>query len=169
MKKITLCILFCITFYGISFAQNLTSLINDFSQRENVKKEVVSKEMLDASIKQAIEVDPSGMLASQIPPFMQKLDSIVVIDLTPCDQTIKDEFRNTFQTFENWDTDNYETILAEKDNSDEVRIMAKREEDSVSEVVILVISNDAKEVAIIKMIGQINDADVSDIIKEQGK
>lgn len=169
MKKIIFCIALAIASLQVSIAQNLSNLVADFANSENIHYQLIDRATIEASIKNANELDPTGTLASQIPPFMNKLDSIVIVDLTPCSQDVKNQFIERFNSIENGNNDGYETFLSDSDATDRVRIMGKKNEDIISEIIVLAIDNKNNEIAIVKMAGKIDESDIDDIVKQQTK
>lgn len=150
-------------------AQGVNDLVADFSKKENVTNEVIDTRSIVESIKKSNEIDPTGALASQIPTYMERLDSIIVVDLTPSDQAVKDEFVVRYNAIENGENDDYETLLVESDETEKVRILAKRNEQYISEILILAIDLKNNDMAIVKLVGRIEDSDIESIVKQQIK
>ncbi len=142
-------------------------MVDEFAQAENAQVQRVDKATLDASLEAAKASDTTGAIAAQIPTFMRKLDLIEVLDLTMCPQEVKDKFIQTFDAIE--DGNGYETLTMATDETDKVRIMAKRDESGISEILILALDTKDQEIAIVKMVGKLDESDIEDIIKQQTK
>lgn len=164
MKKIILFALLIVTSIQTGLAQDLNTLVSDFSESENALYQAIDKETLNSSLEAAKASDSTGTIASQIPPFMQKIDMIEVLDLTQCSQEVKEKFTERFNSIE--DGDGFETLVSANDESDRARIMAKKDGTIISEILILAINNEKGEIAIVKMTGKLDDSDMDDIIKK---
>lgn len=121
--------------------------------------------MLEASTAQTLAQDPSGKLKSKMPVFMQKIDSIQVVTLEDDDSGIRDEFLKDLNSFK--DDDVYSTLIKVSDAEDNVRIIAKKDGDIVSDVYIFVL--DEEDIVLVKMSGKLEQSDLEDIVKEQTK
>jgi len=164
MKKVFYILFLTLFFSHISIAQNVNDFISEFSSCDNVQKRVIDKEMLDASLQAAKAMDPTGTIAAQIPPFMQKLDTIEIFDLTQCPADVKTDFISRFGTLQ--DNDEYLTLLLEDEGTDKVRVISKKDGSITTEVIILGIGNNDDGIAILKMTGKLDDSDIEEILKK---
>ncbi|NDV93731.1 DUF4252 domain-containing protein [Dysgonomonas sp. 521] len=146
-------------------AQDLNALMQDMSKVEGVQHQVVDRAMLDMSIKAALETDSTGELKSNMPAFMEKLDSVVVVAIENYSPEVKTRFESELQNFK--DGNGYTTLLTVKDGSDNVRIISYKEGDRPKGVFILVL--DEEDAVVVKMSGELDESDLEEIIKEQGK
>ncbi|MBK5721723.1 DUF4252 domain-containing protein [Dysgonomonas sp. Marseille-P4677] len=165
MKKILIIFILIITGSLFAIAQNPDSLIADLAKNKDVQHQVIDQSMLKSSLDQAKAQDPSGNLASSIPPFMQKIDSIEVVTLDSETSEARDILLNGLDTLT--DNDEYTTLVKVRDGDDNVLIIAKKEKDVVSKVYIFVV--DESDIVAVKMNGILTQSDLEDIIKEQTK
>lgn len=164
MRKFILCLIFCIASYGISQAQNLSKYISEIANSENIQHQTIDRATLEASIEAAKAIDPSGKLSEQIPSFMLKLDTIDIMDLTPCLPDIKAEFMARFDSLT--ESDEYELLLTADEDNDRVKILSKAEGAITKELVILAVDTLEDEIVILKLTGNLESADVEKIISE---
>ncbi len=165
MKKFIVFFILILAGSHIATAQDLDGLMKEVAKNEKAQRQVVDKAMLGASMAQAQAQDPTGELKSKMPSFMQKIDSIQVVTLeedAPDTRNMVLENLNSFR-----DDDIYSTLVRVKDGEDNVRIIAKRNGETVSDVYILVM--DEEDIVLVKMSGRLEQSDLEDIVKEQAK
>lgn len=143
-------------------AQDLNKFMADLAKMENVERQVINREMLNASLENAKAADKSGGMDKRT-AFMTKIDSIEVVALEDYKPEIKAKVYENINSFK--DGNGYETLITVKDEEDYVRIIAKRNGDIVSEVFIIAI--DDEDIAIVKMAGNLSQSDLEDIVNEQ--
>jgi len=165
MKKILLSLILIVATGNIAIAQDLNQLISDLSKVEGVQHQLVDKSMLDEQMKQAMEADPTGELASQMPGFMKKIDTVEAVVFENSTADVKEKVTTSLADFK--DGDGYETLLKVKQQDADVRIIAKKGEQK-SDIFIFVLAGDAT-IVMVKMTGDLDEQDFVEIVKEQQK
>lgn len=163
MKKFIVFFILILAGSHIATAQDLDELMKEVAKNEKAQRQVVDKAMLGTSMAQA--QDPTGELKSKMPSFMQKIDSIQVVTLEEDAPDIRNMVLDNLNSFR--DDDIYSTLVRVKDGEDNVRIIAKRNGETVSDVYILVM--DEEDIVLVKMSGRLEQSDLEDIVKEQAK
>jgi hypothetical protein len=166
MKKlIFLLVIIFVTGQTVQGQDRLKGVMAELSKLENVQRQVVDKDMLNSQMEQAMAADPTGELKSQMPSFMQKIDSIEVLAAGNVDEETYTKMVNDMDGIK--DGDGYETILTVKEDSDYVRIMAYKEADSI--LAVYIIAMDKGSIAFVKMEGTLSHDDLIEIIEKQKK
>lgn len=165
MKKFIVFFILILAGTHIATAQELDGLMKEVAKNEKAQRQVVDKAMLGTSMAQAQAQDPTGNLKSKMPSFMQKIDSIQVVTLEEDAPDTRNMVLNTLNSFK--DDDTYSTLVRVKDGEDNVRIIAKRNGETVSDVYIFVM--DEEDIVLVKMSGKLEQSDLEDIVKEQTK
>jgi hypothetical protein len=146
-------------------AQNPDSLMAEFAEKKNVQHQIIDKETLNKSLENRMVQDSTGEMKSMLPPFMEKLDRVelvIVENGTPDDTEQMQAGLNALK-----DGNEYATIVKVKDNNDNVRIIAKKAGELISDIYIFVC--DEKDIVLIKMSGEFDRSDLDEIVKEQTK
>lgn len=148
-------------------AQNNERLLSDFALTNKAQYQLIDRETLQQSVEIAKSADQTGKLASQIPPFMEKLDYIEVLDLSESAAEEKLKFKDRYNEMSNGNE--YETLIDEGDKEQRINVIAKKNEEMVSEIIIFVFdnSNENEGITVVKMAGQMDESDISDILKQQ--
>ena len=167
MKKFISCILLIFAISQIASAQDLSNWVSGLSMIENAEYQLVDRSMLEASLAAAKAADSTGIMSSPPPPFMEKLESIDIINLSSCSTEVKDLFLKDLDNIQ--DENGYETLINVVDDSDKVRIIAKREGAVIPQIYVFAIDSEDNEIVIIRMNGKMDESDIADIIKQQQK
>lgn len=167
MKKLIFCILLIFATIQISSAQDLSNWVSGLSMVKDAEYQLVDRPMIEASLAAAKAADSTGMVSAQTPPFMEKLESIDVINLTACSTEIKDLFLKDLDNIK--DGNGYETLINVIDEGDKVRIVAKKEGTVVPQVFVFAIDGQDGEIVIVRMTGNMDESDIADIMKQQQK
>jgi hypothetical protein len=146
-------------------AQDLNGLMQELSKVEGVQHQIVDKAMLDMSMKSAQEADTTGETKSKMPSFMEKLDSVEVVAIENYSPEVKAKLEDQIQNFK--DGNGYTTLLTVRDGTDNVRIISYKDGDQPKGVYILVL--DEEDAVVVKMAGNLSEADLMDIVNEQKK
>ena len=166
MKKlIFLLVIIFVTGQTVQGQDKLKGVMAELSKLENVQHQVVDKDMLNSQMEQAMAADSTGELRSQMPSFMQKIDSIEVLAAGNVDEETYTKMVNDMDGIK--DGDGYETMLTVKEDSDYVRIMAYKEADSILAVYIVAMGKGS--IAFVKMAGILSQNDLIEIIEQQQK
>jgi len=165
MKKYMFLLVLALIAVQFTFAQDLNQLMNDMSKIEGAQHQVVDREMLNTSMNAAMEADSTGRLKSEMPAFMQKMESVEVVAIEEYSPEVKERFQKEINGFR--DGNGYETLLSVKDEGDNVRIISYKDGDQILGVYILVL--DEEDAVVVKMFGNLNESDLTDIINEQKK
>jgi len=164
MKRTILGIILCIITFGIAQSQNLSTYISDLVNIENVQRQVIDKSMIKISVETAKAMDPSGKLLEQIPPFMLKLDTIDILDLTQCAPFVKTDFMQRFNS--STEEEGYEMLLSADEDNDRVRIFSKADGDITREMIILAVDTENQEIVVLRLTGELDPSDVKKIVDQ---
>lgn len=167
MKKLIFSILLIFASSQFILAQDLSNWVSGLALVENAEYQLVDRPMLEASLAAAKAVDSTGMISSQAPPFMEKLESIDVINLSACSSEVKDLFLKDLDNIQ--DGNGYETLINVIDESDKVRIIARRDGTVIPQIFVFAIDGENNEIVIVRMNGKMDESDITDIIKQQQK
>lgn len=167
MKKLIFSILLIFTTSQLVSAQDLSNWVSGLALVENAEYQLVDRPMLEASLAAAKAADSTGMISSQAPPFMEKLESIDVINLSSCSSEVKDLFLKDLDNIQ--DGNGYETLINVIDENDKVRIIARRDGTVIPQIFVFAIDGENNEIVIVRMNGKMDESDITDIIKQQQK
>lgn len=150
-------------------AQDLSNWVSALSYAENAEYQLVDRTMIEASLAMAENaMDSTGtMMSKKAAPFMSKLESIDLINLTSCPENVKNLFLKDLENLQ--DENGYETLVNVVDETDKVRIIAKREGAIIPQIYVFAIDGEDGEIIIVRMNGQMDESDIADIIKQQQK
>ncbi|PXV68902.1 uncharacterized protein DUF4252 [Dysgonomonas alginatilytica] len=165
MKKLIFSIFLIFATSQIIYAQDLSNWVSGLSLNENAQYQLVDKAMLEATLAAAKASDSSGMIPTNTPPFMEKLESIDVINLTECSAEIKKLFLKDLEEIK--DENGYETLVNVVDGADKVRIIARKEGTVIPQIFVFAIDMENLEIVIVRMTGRMNESDIADVIKQQ--
>lgn len=165
MKKLIFTIFLVFATSQILTAQDLSNWVSSLALIQNAQYQQVDQAMLEASLAAARAVDSSSIIPSQTPPFMEKLESIDVINLSECSQETKTSFLKDLENIQ--DGGGYETILNVVDETDKVRIIARKEGTVIPQIFVFAIDHGDQEIVVIRMTGRMDESDINDIIKQQ--
>ncbi|QIK55332.1 DUF4252 domain-containing protein [Dysgonomonas sp. HDW5A] len=167
MKKLIFSILLIFATSQLVSAQDLSNWVSGLALVENAEYQLVDRPMLEASLAAAKAADSTGMISSQAPPFMEKLESIDVINLSSCSSEVKDLFLKDLDNIQ--DGNGYETLINVIDENDKVRIIARRDGTVIPQIFVFAIDGENNEIVIVRMNGKMDESDITDIIKQQQK
>ena len=167
MKKLIFSILLIFATSQLVSAQDLSNWVSGLALVENAEYQLVDRPMLEASLAAAKAADSTGMISSQAPPFMEKLESIDVINLSACSSEVKDLFLKDLDNIQ--DGNGYETLINVIDENDKVRIIARRDGTVIPQIFVFAIDGENNEIVIVRMNGKMDESDITDIIKQQQK
>lgn len=169
MKKIIFSIFLIFATSQICSAQDLNNWVSGLSYAENAEYQLVDRSMIEASLAMAANaMDSTGTLAVQTPPpFMEKLESIDLINLSSCPKEVKELFLKDLENIQ--DGNGYETLINVVDEGDKVRIIAKKEGAVIPNIYVFAIDGEDGEIVIVRMNGKMDESDIADIIKQQQK
>ena len=167
MKKLIFSILLIFASSQFILAQDLSNWVSGLALVENAEYQLVDRPMLEASLAAAKAADSTGMISSQAPPFMEKLESIDVINLSSCSSEVKDLFLKDLDNIQ--DGNGYETLINVIDENDKVRIIARRDGTVIPQIFVFAIDGENNEIVIVRMNGKMDESDITDIIKQQQK
>lgn len=153
-----------LAFGQIALAQDINKLMAELAKIEGVEHQIVDSETLNASLAPALAADSTGELKSKM-GFVSKLKFIEVVAVENPEAEIRAKYENELINFK--DGNGYETLIHVKDGSDKVRIIAYSQDGKTTEVIILVV--DEEDVALVKMAGEFDESDLTNIIEEQTK
>ncbi|WP_165043138.1 DUF4252 domain-containing protein [Dysgonomonas sp. ZJ709] len=163
MKKTLICLIIVLAGSQITFAQDINSVIAYFEKTCNSDHQVVNKAMLNSSFEAAAAADPTGQLKSNTPPFMHKIDSIEVFSLEGFSLETKNQLLDKMNSFE--DGNGYESLIRVKEDGENVRIVANKNGDIISEILVFSIEQD--EIVFVRMSVNMDESDLNDFISEQ--
>ena len=154
MKKLFFSILLIFTTSQLVSAQDLSNWVSGLALVENAEYQLVDRPMLEASLSAAKAADSTGMISSQAPPFMEKLESIDVINLSSCSSEVKDLFLKDLDNRQ--DGNGYETLINVIDENDKVRIIARRDGTVIPQIFVFAIDGENNEIVIVRMNGKMD-------------
>jgi hypothetical protein len=96
---------------------------------------------------------------------IQSFELLTLSDDCPVDR--KKEIRKQLENLK--DDDKYSTLLRVKDNEDNVRIMIRKEKDTIKEVFMIVLSKDMEDTVVMSLKGNIKENDLSDLVAKHDK
>lgn len=167
MKKLIFSIFLIFTTSQIASAQDISNWVSGLSMVKDAEYQLVDRDMIEASLAAAKAADSTGMASVSTPPFMEKLKSIDVINLSACSPEIKNLFLKDLDNIK--DENGYETLINVVDDGDKVRIIAKRDGAVVPQVFVFAIDGQDGEIVIVRMTGNMDNSDIEDILKQQQK
>lgn len=167
MKKFIFSIFLIFITSQFCSAQDISNWVSGLSMVKDAEYQLVDRSMIEASLAATKAIDSTGTISSQTPPFMEKLESIDVINLSSCSTEIKDLFLKDLANIK--DGNGYETLINVVDDGDNVRIIAKRDSTAVTQVFVFAIDNQDGEIVIVRMTGNMDESDIADILKQQKK
>lgn len=162
MKRIIISLVLVLAFGQVAMAQDINKLIAELAQIEGAEHQVVDRSMLEQSMTAAMQADST---LSEKAGFMKNIDQVDVVAVEDPKPEVREKFLAELNNFR--DGNGYETMIAVKDDGDNVRIIAQRENGLVTAVIIFAI--DDEDIAIIKMAGKFSESDLTKIIEEQQK
>ncbi len=98
-------------------------------------------------------------------PVARGIHSMEVYDLSSCNSSVKQNLTDQMAKLK--DGDGYETLLMAKDKDDNVRIMMKKKNNTISDMVILCMS--ANDPTIVKFSGKIKEEDLTQLVQKYDK
>lgn len=172
MKKLILSLFLVFATSGVVSAQDLNNRVSDLSLNEDAQYQLIDKNMIEAYVNLAVirawqDYIATGIMIYEMPPFMQKLDSIEFINLTECSTEIKGLFLKDLEEIK--DENGYETVSNTTDGTTKIRIIARRDGDVIPQVFAFGVNNDNQAILIVRMTGKMNESDIADILKQQKK
>lgn len=156
MKKYLFCLVLLFGFILAAPAQNIDQLLKKVSKTENIEKVKIGKFMM--SLGKAF-----GGVGDM--PVARGIHSMEIYDLSSCDNVLKKDLAKQFNKLK--DGGGYETLIYAKDKSDGVRIMVKKDKDTIKEMIILCM--DEQDPTIIRFSGKIKDNDIAELVNKYDK
>ncbi|HMM03094.1 MULTISPECIES: DUF4252 domain-containing protein [unclassified Dysgonomonas] len=156
MKKYLFCLVLLFGFILAAPAQNIDQLLKKVSKTENIEKVKIGKFMM--SLGKAF-----GGVGDM--PVARGIHSMEIYDLSSCDNGLKKDLAKQFNKLK--DGGGYETLIYAKDKRDGVRIMVKKDKDTIKEMIILCM--DEQDPTIIRFSGKIKDNDIAELVNKYDK
>jgi hypothetical protein len=156
MKKYLFCLVFLFGFILVAPAQNIDQLLKKVAKTENIEKIKIGKFMM--SLGKAF-----GGIGNM--PVARGIHSMEIYDLSSCDNGSKKDLAEQFNKLK--DGGGYETLIYAKDKSDGVRIMVKKDKDTIKEMIILCMNE--HDPTIIRFSGKIKDNDIAELVNKYDK
>ena len=156
MKKCIFSLFVIFALSQVSYGQNLDNLMRKVSQDDNVE-----------SVKIGGFLMTCGKLFGGVSnmPVTRGIKTLEVYSLENCDRSLKKEATEVFNSMK--DGNGYETLILAKEKKEGVRIMVKRDKNTIKEMVFLCM--DKNDPAIIKFTGKIKDSDIEKLVNEYDK
>jgi hypothetical protein len=153
MKKYLFCTVLVLNAAWPVFAQDISRFLSDFSTAENVQ--VVRPDI--NSIKKGIGNKITGL------PFSESVDSVeIFLSEKKENPQIGDNIKNMIQSLK--DDDIYKTLMTVNDDEDLVRIVARKENEVFTELIVFV--SDKDETVVVKISGKMNESDIDKLMRE---
>ena len=138
----------------MSFAQNIDAVYNEFKDVKGVESVSVSPFLMKFARLFMDSEDKNN-------PLIKGTHSVKVLDLEDCTKDIKKQFTQRVNQLQH---NGYETQLQAKKDGENVKIIAKKEDQVINELLVLTTGNDDCALALIK--GKIRQEDIQAIIDD---
>ena len=138
----------------MSFAQNTDAIYNEFKDVKGVESVSVSPFLMKFA-RLFMDSDDKNN------PLIKGTHSVKVLDLEDCTKDIKKQFTQKVSQLEH---NGYETWMQVKEDGENVKIIAKMEDQMIRELLVLTTSNDDCALVLIK--GKIKQEDIQAIIDD---
>lgn len=156
MKKYFICLILAVTISQASQAQSLDKLLKEVSHTESVDKVTIGGFLMKLGLAYA-DMGDNGIAKG--------INSLEVYDLSNCSAKTKSQIVAKVNQLQ--DKDGYETLIMTKDKNDNVRIMAKKKKNIISDLVIICV--DEADPTIIKFSGKIKEQDIAELVSTYDK
>ena len=156
MKKYLFCLVLIFSLSITSYAQNMDQLFQKISKIENVDQVKVGRFLMSLG-KQFGGVGDI--------PLARGVHSIEILDLSSCKPSAKQDLSKYVAELK--DGGGYETWLQVNDKKNAVRIMAKKKNDIIQDLVIL--CNDEASPTIIRLSGKMKENDLAELANKYNK
>lgn len=163
MKKLIYSLLLFLFVGQMASAQDLNYWVSSLALVDKADYQQIDRQILDLASFQT-ELTSDSTASKPVAPFLKKLDSIDIINLTPCSDEVKVLFLKDFENLE--DANGYQTLINENDGTDRVRIIAKKDGSIISQVFVFAIAEGDGEIFVFRMNGRMDESDIADIIKQ---
>lgn len=150
MKKYLFCLVLALAIGQMSYAQSVEKFLKNVSKTENVDKVKIGHFMMSLG-------KMFGGVGDM--PVARGVHTLEVYDLAACNAGVKQDLLNQLNRLK--DTDGYETLIMAKDKGENVRIMMKKKNDEISDLVILCM--DENDPTIVKISGKIKEKDLAEL------
>ena len=138
----------------MSFAQNMDAVYNEFKDVKGVESVSVSPFLMKFA-RLFMDSDDKNN------PLIKGTHSVKVLDLEDCTKDIKKQFTQKVSQLEH---NGYETWMHVQDDGENVKIIAKMEDQMIRELLVLTTGNDDCALVLIK--GKIKQEDIQAIIDD---
>ena len=138
----------------MSFAQNMDAVYNEFKDVKGVESVSVSPFLMKFA-RLFMDSDDKNN------PLIKGTHSVKVLDLEDCTKDIKKQFTQKVNKLEH---NGYETWMQVKEDGENVKIIAKMEDQMIRELLVLTTDNDDCALVLIK--GKIRKEDIQAIIDD---
>lgn len=145
MKKVIICLLVAVFVIQVQ-GQTMNGLIGGFSKADNIEKVTIGKFGWNF-----IKLATIGRKEMSL---VKKISSVQVIDLSECNQDVKDKFADEVEKLND---NNYELLMKVKDDEDDVLILSKTEKSKIREFIII----SKKDPAVIRLKGKFDLNDIA--------
>ena len=153
MKKILFSLIIIITAQWC-YAQSSDNIFREFKNENKAEYVTVSPFIMSlAKVCNGNDADND---------FINNIKSVKVLDLEECSASVKQRFSNKVNKLK---LSGYETMIRVNDNGEKVRILTKKHKDKISELLIICVGDD--DCALIKIKGDIDSKDLTQIVNEQ--
>lgn len=154
MKKYLLTMAILLTVCQLTFAQNISSIINEFKNEKNAECIHISPFMM--SIGKLFMGNEEGT------DIVRKVKSMRILDLEDCSVSVKERFAKRVAKL---NKKGYETLMQVNDDGEKVRILTKTKNDMIREMLIFCIED--KDCSLIQMSCKIKKEDIAQLVNEQ--
>ena len=146
MKRILLLAL-CICGFQWCDAQTVNQLFSSMSKQSSVTK---------------ISMNSTAMFFASLMTSTYGVDKIDVLCMEDCNPSMRESFRETMENMQDRD---FETLVSVNDKGEKVKILVKIDDESISELVVLVLDTD---ITMVRLWGEINPKDIAQLSEEYG-
>lgn len=148
MKKLLFTLTLLIGSLSFLYSSTPKEIFETFGSEANAQHIIINEAMLSAMKAQA------GEDADKL----DKIESMVVLELSGCDQAVKDKFA---EEVGNIQLDGYETLVRVNEENVSVKVMGRVDGDTVHDLLVIVIG---EAYVMVQMEGSVNMSDVGSMV-----
>lgn len=153
MKKIFVTLVVFIACQGI-FAQNIDNLFSHFKEKNGAEYVNIPPIMLKLG-RLFMDKDEADYR------FIKGVNSVQVLDMEDCSSAIRKDFQHEVNQLE---LHGYETLVQTKEKDETVKLIAKMDNDTIRELIVVVTGKD--ECALTRLKGKIKKEDINVMMTE---
>ena len=138
-----------------TFAQSTKDIFEEFGKEWNAESVTISPFLMTIG---------RLFMDNDTPDIVKSIRSMKVLDLEDCSSKVKTRFNEKVNSLQ---LEGYETMIQTIDNGENVRILSRKENDAIRELLIVCTGND--DCALIQLNGKIKKEDIAELVNEETK